>query len=382
MIAGTVLTATPIFGAGASVGPKVQQQEDIPQSPFSTKAYGTTDAQSPLKPMTIERRAVGEHDVLIGIEYCGICHSDIHTARDEWKDIGMPTLYPAVLGHEVIGKVIAVGSKVTKFKVGDAAGVGCMVDACLGCENCEDDREQNCKDVAFIYNSPDKISGGHTYGGYSDKIVVKEHFAIRIPPGVDHAAMAPLLCAGITTFSPIRHWDVSKNQKVGVIGLGGLGHIAVKLAVAHKAEVTVFTTTPDKIADAKRMGAKDTVLWSDEQKMQELNGYFDFMISTVPKAYPMQAFVNLLKLDATLVNVGAMEDIQGVSGLGLVFGRKNISGSLIGGIAETQEVIDFCAARGIKADIELIDAKDINTAYDNVVDKKVRYRYVIDMKTL
>jgi uncharacterized zinc-type alcohol dehydrogenase-like protein len=332
--------------------------------------------------MQIQRRALRPKDVLIDVLYSGICHSDIHTARDEWNAV-MPTVYPSVPGHEIVGRVVAVGSAVTKFKIGDIGGIGCMVNACLECDTCLADREQNCeKGATFTYNTPDAISGGHTYGGYSDKIVAPEHFVIRIPPGADLAATAPLLCAGITTFSPMQHWQVKPGQRVGVIGLGGLGHIAVKLAVARKADVTIFTTSRGKLADAQRLGAKEAVLWSDTAAMQRLARHFDLLISTVPQAYPMQPFINLLKLDATLVNVGAMDTLQGINGLGLVFGRYSVAGSVIGGIAETQEVIDYCAARGIKADIELIRPDQINQAFDRVVNKDVRYRFVIDMASL
>jgi uncharacterized zinc-type alcohol dehydrogenase-like protein len=255
-----------------------------------------------------------------------------------------------------------------------------MVNSCGTCENCLADREQNCLNGAmFTYNSPDPASGGHTFGGYSDKMVVPEHFVIRISPGADLAATAPLLCAGITTFSPMQYWKLSAGQRVGVIGLGGLGHVAVKLAVARKANVTVFTTSPGKIADARRMGAQEAILWSDTEAMKRLANHFDLLISTVPRAYPMQPFVDVLKLDATLVNVGAMEQLQGINGLALVFGRKSVAGSVIGGIAETQEVVDYCTARNIKADIELIRPEDINRAFDRVVNKDVRYRFVIDM---
>ncbi|WP_349999176.1 NAD(P)-dependent alcohol dehydrogenase [Stenotrophomonas lacuserhaii] len=332
--------------------------------------------------MQIQRRALRPHDVLIDVLYCGICHSDIHTARDEWKSM-MPTVYPSVPGHEIIGRVVAVGSEVTKFKVGDIGGIGCIVNSCLDCDACDADREQNCQHGAsFTYNTPDKISGGHTLGGYSDKIVVPQHFVIRIPPGADLAATAPLLCAGVTTFSPMQHWKVKGGQRVGVIGLGGLGHIAVKLAVARKAEVTIFTTTLGKVADARRLGAKEAVMWDDAEAMKRLAGQFDLLISTVPQAYSMQPFINLLKLDATLVNVGAMDALQGIGGLSLVFGRYSVAGSVIGGIAETQEVIDYCATRGIKADIELVRPDQINKAYDRVVNKDVRYRFVIDMASL
>lgn len=380
---GAGLAVVPLL---ATVGAKAAQAADgAPPGtgPYAARAYGNSSASGLLVPMDIKRRALGPHDVLLDVLYCGVCHSDIHTARNEWA-ASMPTQYPCVPGHEVIGRVQAVGSAVTKFRVGDIGGVGCMVNSCLTCEPCEDDREQNCANGAtFTYNSPDDPAlGGHTLGGYSDKMVVPEHFVIRIPPGVDLAATAPLLCAGITTFSPMQHWKLTRGQRVGVIGLGGLGHVAVKLAAARKADVTIFTTSPGKVADAKRLGAREAVLWSDETAMKRLAGQFDLLISTVPQAYPMQPFINLLKLDATLVNVGAMEDLQGINGLALVFGRKSIAGSVIGGIAETQEVIDYCAARNIKADIELIRAEDINKAYDRVFNKDVKYRFVIDMASL
>ncbi len=275
----------------------------------------------------------------------------------------------------------AVGAKVTKFAVGEIGGVGCLVDSCRVCDPCRIDREQNCvKGATFTYNSPDQHgSAPVTYGGYADKVVVTEHFVIRIPPGADLAATAPLLCAGVTTFSPMQHWRLAGGQRVGVVGLGGLGHMAVKLAVARKAEVTVFTTSPGKRQDAVRMGAKEAVLWDDAAATKRLANSFDLLISTVPKAYPMGPFVALLRADATLVNVGAMEEFTGVTGMDLVKARNTIAGSMIGGIAETQEVIDYCTARNIKADIELIAPEDINQAFDRVVKKDVRYRFVIDM---
>ena len=350
---------------------------------ISARAYGAAKATAPLTPINIERRAVGPNDVRLDVLYCGVCHSDIHQVRDEWHEWG-PTVYPCVPGHEIIGRVVAIGDKVTKFKVGDIGGVGCLVDSCRTCDACRADREQNCAQTAiFTYNSPDKHGTAPvTYGGYSDKVVVTEHFVIRIPPGADLAATAPLLCAGITTFSPMQHWKLLGGQRVGVIGLGGLGHMAVKLAAARNTEVTVFTTSPGKVADAKRMGAKEAILWSDSDAMKRLANRFDLLISTVPRAYPMQPFLNVLKQDSTLVNVGAMEQLQGVTGINLVYARKSIAGSMIGGIAETQEVIDYCAARNIKADIELIRADEINRAYDRVVNKDVRYRFVIDMASL
>ena len=380
--AGAVLASAPLLGGLVPSVHAAPTEENIGKGPYPTKAYGTTSTISPLKPMSIERRALWPHDVLLDVLYCGVCHSDIHQARNEWPNT-VPTTYPVVPGHEIIGRVRAVGNQVTKFRVDDIGGVGCMVDSCRTCENCLSDREQNClKGTTFTYNSPDQVSGGLTYGGYSDKMVVKEHFVVRIPPGVDLPAMAPLLCAGITTFSPMRYWKLEPGQRVGVIGLGGLGHMAVKLAVAHRADVTVFTTTPGKIADAKKMGAKDAVLWRDEAGMKRHMNQFDLMISTVPRAYPMQQFMNLLRLDGTLVNVGALEQLKDLDGMRIGFGRKSLAGSMIGGIAETQEVIDYCAARNINADIELIRIEDINRAYERVVNKDVRYRFVIDMASL
>lgn len=340
-------------------------------------AYAMKSAKAPFEKITIKRRKPREDDVVIDIDYASICHSDIHTARGDWG----PVNYPVVPGHEMVGRIVSVGSKVTKFKVGDFAGVGCMVNSCGTCENCLNDREQNCLNGAtFTYDSNDGISGGVTYGGYSQKIVVPQHFAIKIPKGVDLAAMAPLLCAGITTFSPMQHWDVESGQTVGVIGLGGLGHMAVKLAASKGANVVVFTTSPGKLDDAKRLGAKDAVLWSDKDGMKKYTGSMDWMISTVPETYDVSPFVNLLKLDKTLVNVGVLGPLEGVSGGALIFGRKNIAGSLIGGIKETQEVVDYCAARNIKSDIEMITPEQITNAYDRVVNKDVRYRFVIDMK--
>lgn len=371
--------------AAAVTAPVMNAMAATESTPFNTEeldnvtAFGMNSAKGPFQKMTIKRRKPRPDDVVIDIHYASICHSDIHTAREEWG----PIKFPIVPGHEMIGRVIAVGDKVNKFKVGDFAGVGCMVNSCMNCENCFDDREQNCiNGVTWTYGSEDKISGGTTNGGYSEKIVVPQHFAIRIPAGVDLATMTPLLCAGITTFSPIQHWEVKRGMKVGVIGMGGLGHMAVKLAVSKRADVVVFTTSESKITDAKRFGAIDAVLWDDEASMQKHMGTLDWIISTVPHSYNMQPFVNLLKLDSTLVNVGALGPLDGVIGGGLIMGRKSIAGSVIGGIAETQEVVDYCAARGIKADIEMLkpDAEQITNAYDRVVGKDVKYRFVIDMK--
>ncbi len=350
-----------------------------PEGPVPAKALGATDAKSPLKPLSIQRRAVGPKDVLLDVLYCGICHSDIHAARSEWS----PTRYPCVPGHEVIGRVQAVGSAVTRFKVGDIGGVGCMVGSCGECENCLADREQNClKGTVFTYDAPDPSTGSHTLGGYSDKMVVPERFVLRIPPGADLAATAPLLCAGVTCFSPMQHWKLSPGQRVGVVGLGGLGHMAVKLAAARRADVTVFTTSPGKLADARRLGAKRAVLSTDAAAMKEHAGTCDLVIATVPRAFDMGPFMNVLKLDGTLVNVGALEALKGLDGMAMAFGRKSVAGSLIGGVAETQEMLDYCAARGIKADVELVRAQDVNRAYERIVNKDVRYRLVIDMASL
>jgi uncharacterized zinc-type alcohol dehydrogenase-like protein len=380
LLAGAGLAVVPLLSGIASAEQPTTPKIDVDTGLSVASAYGNTKADGPLGPLQIRRRAIGPHDVLLDVLYCGVCHSDIHQARNEWADWG-PTTYPCVPGHEIVGRVVAVGDKVTKFKVGDIGGVGCMVDSCRTCDSCRSDREQNCENGAtFTYNAPDKHGTAPvTYGGYSDKIVVTEHFVIRIPPGMDLAATAPLLCAGITTFSPMQHWKLAKGQRVGVIGLGGLGHMALKLAVARGAEATVFTTSPGKVADAKRMGAKEAVLSSDEAAMKRLANTFDLLITTVPKAYPMQPFLNVLKPDATLVNVGAMEELKGVTGINLIYARRSIAGSMIGGIAETQEVIDYCAARNIKADIELVRPDQINEAFERVIKKDVRYRFVIDM---
>ncbi len=350
--------------------------------PKTVKAYGQTDAKSGMVPLTIERRAPRPDDVRLDILYCGVCHSDIHTVRGEWG----PQTYPLVPGHEIVGRVTAVGDKVTKFKVGDIAGVGCMVDSCGACESCTRGWEQYCtgpKRATFTYGSPDGDTKTVTQGGYSQQIVVKEGFVIRIPKDMDLASAAPLLCAGVTTFSPMQRWKVEAGQRVGVAGLGGLGHVAVKLAVARKAEVVVFTTTPGKIDGAKKMGAKDVVVSANADAMKKHAGSLDLIISTIPKPYPVQPYLDLLRLDGTLVNVGAMEELDGkISGIGLARSRKSLAGSIIGGIAETQEVVDYCAKYKIKPDVELIKIQDINKAFDRVVAKDVRYRFVIDMASL
>jgi uncharacterized zinc-type alcohol dehydrogenase-like protein len=319
--------------------------------------------------------------VLIDVLYSGICHSDIHTAHSERAGTS-----PRVPGHEVVGRVRGVGRAVTRFRAGDIVGVGTMVDSCGICANCRAERQQNCLNAdrrhagtTFTYSSVDRHTGEDTLGGYSDKMVVSDRFVFRIPQGADLPSMAPILCAGVTTYSPLRHWRVEAGQRVAVVGLGGLGHMAVKLASALGAEVTAFTTSPGKLADAPRLGARQAFLWTDTAALERLANSFDLMIAAIPRAFPMQPFINMLKLDATLVNVGALGELQGVNGLALVLGRKRLAGSLVGGVAETQELIDFSAARNIKADVELIRPDQINQAWERVVNKDVRYRFVIDV---
>lgn len=369
---GMAAAAPLLFGSATA---RAQSAESaVGAGPYPTRAWGVTETAGTFAPMTIQRRALGDNDVLLDILYAGICHSDVHTVRGDW---GAPNV-PCVPGHEIVGRVVAIGRNVTKFRIGDFGGVGCMVDACGACENCLADREQICVNgTTFTYNSTDKVSGGHTHGGYSERIVVTEKFVIRIPPGMDLRATAPILCAGITTFSPIRHWDVVPGQRVAVLGLGGLGHMAVKLAVAQRAEVTVLTTTPGKIAAARAMGAEAAYLWQDAQARTELRNRFDLIISTVPYAFEAEPFMQMLKLDSTFVNVG-LGEARGINPAAMAFGRKSLAGSMIGGIAETQEVIDHCFARNIYPDVEVIKPDQIDVAYQRVIAKDVRFRFVID----
>ncbi|MFC0409234.1 NAD(P)-dependent alcohol dehydrogenase [Roseomonas elaeocarpi] len=346
---------------------------------FTCTGYAAETAQAPLAPFTFQRRDPGPTDVQIDILYCGVCHSDIHQARGEWGN----TLYPCVPGHEIVGRVAAVGGSVTRFKVGDLAGVGCMVDSCRECANCRDGLEQYC-DNGFIatYNGEDKISGGHTFGGYSRAVVVEQDFVLRIPEALDLAAVAPLLCAGITTYSPLRHWKVGPGQRVGVVGLGGLGHMAVKFAAAFGAQVVMFTTSPSKIEDAKRLGAHEVVLSRDEAAMAAEAGRFDFILDAVAAEHDINTYLNLLKRDGTLVQVGAPEKPLPVQVFSLIMKRRSFAGSLIGGIAETQEMLDFCAEHNITSDIEMIRMDQINEAYERMLRSDVKYRFVIDMATL
>ena len=346
---------------------------------YSTKAFSTASASSPLSAATIERRHPAASDVQIQILYCGVCHSDLHFARNEWGF----TQYPAVPGHEIVGRVAAVGSGVTKFKVGDTVGVGCLVDSCRICPNCRQGLEQFCDNgMVMTYGSTDKILGGGTLGGYSQSIVVTEDFVLRIPDNLNLAATAPLLCAGITTYSPLRHWKVGPGQKVGIVGLGGLGHMAVKFAHAFGAHVVLFTTSPGKVADGKRLGAHEVVISKDEAQMQAQAGSFDFILDAVAASHDLNAYLNLLKRDGNLVLVGAPQKPLDVAAFTLIFRRRSFSGSLIGGLPETQEMLDFCGAHNITSDIEMIRMDQINEAYERMLKSDVKYRFVIDMASL
>jgi alcohol dehydrogenase (NADP+) len=343
-----------------------------------TKAYAAPSAKSLLGPFSFTRREVLPNDIKIDILFCGVCHSDIHTARDEWGG----TTFPCVPGHEIVGRVVAVGREVKKFKEGDVAAVGCMVDACRDCHSCHENLEQFCEDVVFTYNSPDVHTGGVTYGGYSTNIVVDENFVLRVRNDVDLAASAPLLCAGITTYSPLRHWKVGKGHKVGVVGLGGLGHMGVKFASAFGAEVTLFTTSPGKAADAKRFGAHDIVISKDEDAMKARANTFDFILDTVSANHDLDLYLSLLKRDGTLTLVGLAAEPISINPFSLVRWRHQLAGSLIGGIAETQEMLDFCSDRGITCDVEKIKIDYINEAYERMLRSDVKYRFVIDIASL
>ncbi|MFN3677154.1 MAG: NAD(P)-dependent alcohol dehydrogenase [Sphingomonas pseudosanguinis] len=350
--------------------------------PTPAKGYAAQSAETPLAPFSFERRDPQGDDVAIDILYCGVCHSDLHTARSEWEG----TLYPCVPGHEIVGRVTAVGGDVTKYKVGDLVGVGCMVDSCGHCPSCHDGEEQYCETTGFVgtYNGPDPVMGGHTFGGYSDHIVVKEGFVLKINHDeADLAAVAPLLCAGITTYSPLHHWKVGPGQKVGIVGLGGLGHMGVKIAAAMGAEVYVFSTSPGKTEDAKRLGAKGLIVSKDEAQMAEHANSFDFILNTVAAPHNLDAFLGMLKRDGTMTLVGVPDSPHpSPSVANLVFRRRSLAGSLIGGIAETQEMLDFCHSHGLTADIEMIAMDEVNTAYDRMQKSDVKYRFVIDMATL
>ena len=343
------------------------------------KAFGTEAATAPLNELNIQRRNPTPHDVEIDILYCGVCHSDLHTARNEWHS----TVYPCVPGHEIVGKVVRVGGHVTKFKVGDLAAVGCMVDSCRECEYCKEGLEQYCDEGnTGTYNSSDKHLGTQTYGGYSESIVVAEAFVLHVPENLDLAATAPLLCAGITTYSPLKHWNVGAGKKVGVVGIGGLGHMAVKIAKAMGAEVIVYTTSPSKVEDAKRLGADDVVLSKDAEQMSRYAGKLHFVLDAVSAQHDINAYLNLLRVDGSLALVGAPEHPLPVAAFSLIPYRRSFSGSMIGGIAETQEMLDFCGKHNIVADIEMINIQQINEAYERLLKGDVKYRFVIDMASL
>ena len=345
---------------------------------INTKGYAALSATTPLEPFTFERRNPKPDDVVIEIAYCGVCHSDIHTARSEWG----PAAYPCVPGHEIVGKVTAIGKKVKKFKVGDLAGVGCFVDSCGKCKNCKANEEQFCVDhTVFTYNGTELDNKTPTLGGYASQIVVKEKYVLKIKKGQPLERIAPLLCAGITTYSPLKRYKVKKGSKVGVVGLGGLGHMAVKLAKSMGAEVTIFSTSPDKAPDAKKLGAKHFVLSKDPKNFEPLAGKFDFILDTVSAKHDFTPYLNSLKIDGTMVLVGAAPDPSEVLAFSLIFGRKRLTGSLIGGIKETQEMLDYCAKKKVYSDIELIPASEINIAYERTLKAQVKYRFVIDAKT-
>jgi uncharacterized zinc-type alcohol dehydrogenase-like protein len=345
------------------------------------KAYSADSATSPLTLDSIERRETTERDVQIEILFCGICHSDLHTVRNEWSSV-MPTTYPCVPGHEIVGRVTEVGAAVSGFKPGDLVGVGCLVDSDQACPHCQADVEQFCPEATFTYNSPDKHLGGVTYGGYSESVTVDENFVLRIPDNLDPAGVAPLLCAGITTYSPIRRWGNLQGKKVGVVGLGGLGHMGVKFARAFGAHVVVFTTSPGKKEDALRLGAHEVVISTDGEQMQQQAGSFDFILDTIAADHDINVYLNMLGLDGNITLVGAPEKPLAVSAFALLFGRKSLSGSLIGGIRETQEMLDFCGEHNIVSDVEVIPIQKVNEAYERLLKSDVKYRFSIDMASL
>ena len=350
---------------------------------MNVRGYAAQSAKDALAPFSFLRRDPRPDDVVIEILYCGICHSDLHTVRDDWAS-WFPTIYPVVPGHEIIGRVTSVGKDVKRFKAGDHVGVGCMVDSCQKCSACEQGLEQHCKEIAtFTYNAIDRRDRMPTYGGYSEKIVVTEKFVLKVPDGLDLKGAAPLLCAGITTWSPLRHWKVEKGSKVAVIGLGGLGHMALKLAKALGAEVTLFTRTPDKEKEARRLGADIVVLSTDKGQMAAVQGRFDLIIDTVPYVHDLNLYLPTLTIKGTLVLLGYLGDLEPLlSSVPLVMGRRSVAGSLIGGIAETQELLDFCGEHGITSDVEVINIQNINEAYERMLKSDVKYRFVIDLASL
>jgi len=348
---------------------------------YNAKAYSAASATSPLASTEIPRRDPTDRDVQIEILFCGICHSDLHQVRNEWSGF-MPTVYPVVPGHEIVGRVTKVGSEVNKYKPGDLAAVGCLVDSDRTCPQCKAGLEQFCPSLVLTYNGPDKYLGGVTYGGYSNSIVVDEHFVLSVPGNLELAGAGPLLCAGITTYSPMRHWGVSKGKKVGVVGLGGLGHMAVKFAHAFGAHTVVFTTSPNKKDDALRLGADEVVVSRNADEMKKHAGSFDFILDAVAADHDINAYINLLGRDGNITLVGAPEKPLAVAAFGLIMGRHSLSGSPIGGIAETQEMLDFCGEHNITADVEVIPIQKVNEAYERLLKSDVKYRFSIDMASL
>jgi uncharacterized zinc-type alcohol dehydrogenase-like protein len=348
---------------------------------YNAKAYSAANEKSPLASTTIVRRDPTENDVQIEILFCGICHSDLHQVRNEWSGV-MPTVYPCVPGHEIVGRVTKTGSAVSKFKVGDLAAVGCMVDSCGVCAECKQSMEQFCPNLTLTYNFPDKHTGGITYGGYSDSVVVDQKFVFKVPSNLDPAGASPLLCAGITTYSPLHHWGVTKGKKVGIVGLGGLGHMGLKFAHALGAHVVLFTTSPNKKEDAFRLGADEVVISRNANEMAKHAGSFDFILDAVSADHDISAYINLLRRDGNITLVGAPEKPLAVSAFALLFGRRSLSGSPIGGTAETQEMLDFCGKHNITADVEVIPIQKVNEAYERLLKADVKYRFAIDMASL
>ena len=348
---------------------------------YKAKAYSAASAKSPLASTTIARRDPTEHDVQIDILFCGICHSDLHTVRDEWKEF-MPTVYPCVPGHEILGRVSKVGSAVKKFKAGDLVAVGCLVDSDRTCPECRAGLEQFCPNATYTYNSPEKHLGGVTFGGYSERVVVDEHFVLLVPENLNPAGAAPLLCAGITTFSPMHHWGVGKGKKVGVVGIGGLGHMGVKFAHALGAHVVVFTTSEHKKEDALRLGADEVVISRNSGDMEKHADSFDFILDTISASHDINAYINLLRRDGNITLVGAPEERLRLAAFGLIVRRRSISGSPIGGIPETQQMLDFCGRHNITADVEIIPIQKVNEAYERLLKSDVKYRFSIDMASL
>ena len=348
---------------------------------FNAKAYAATSEIAPLAPTVIARRDPVETDVQIEILFCGICHSDLHMARNEWSTI-LPTVYPCVPGHEIVGRVTQVGSAVTQFKAGDLAGVGCLVDSDRTCPECQPGLEQFCPNMVLTYGFPDKHLGGITYGGYSDSVVVDQRFVLHVPANLDLAAAAPLLCAGITTYSPMRHWGVTEGKKVGIVGLGGLGHMGVKFAHALGAHTVVFTTSPNKVDDALRLGADEVVLSRDASQMQKHAGSFDFILDAVSADHDINDYIQLLARDGNMTLVGAPEKPLSLNSFGLILGRRSVSGSPIGGLPETQEMLDFCGAHNVTADVEVIAIQQVNEAYERLLKSDVKYRFSIDLASL